>query len=703
MKTNCDIGYVNTLLTKAKEAEHHSTEKALILSKEALNIAKMCHYKNQEGRAYVRMGRCYWINGVFDDAIDCLNQGLMVAEQVNDKVTYTEALNGRGNVFITMELFDQASADYLKALRYASEFQLSEQESKLLNNLGTLHEELKDYQQALKYFKYSLDLAQKLDDNYGVAIAYLNMGNVYLGLDDLTQAQTCVDLALAYAIETDKTLFLAHIYESLGKLSFQEKAYESAIGFYDTAIEKAKESQDLNILVRIYIDLALAYDKHKDFIAADDCFQKAFQLSETIGVVEFMPKIHEHMALFYEKNDRFDQAQKHYKAYYNLSKKIEDNRRKERIKSIEIQSKLKESQAETESYRRLSEKLENSYQQMRVVSKIGQTMTATHKLSEIFDQLYKQVNQLMDAQSLGVALYDQDNQKLVFELLIENGQAQETLALSIDNKKSWLVWSFLNKKTLRINDAEAEYKKYLEDVSNSRGELMLSAMYAPLMIEGQPLGVLTIQSKEKNQYHEQDEVLLETLASYLAIAIKNAIKSKELAVLNAKLKTLSELDGLTGIPNRRLFDEKFEELWQLMMAEKNPLSLIMLDIDFFKNFNDQYGHLVGDEVVIKVAHHLQTMKRHSLDFVGRYGGDEFVMILPNCGSKEANTYAKSLKESIIKLNQEFHVEDLVTLSIGVSTTHPSKKKSKEVFLDKADHELYMSKENGKNRISSSTY
>ncbi|HKL47580.1 MAG TPA: GGDEF domain-containing protein, partial [Candidatus Izemoplasmatales bacterium] len=699
MKTNCNIGYVNTLLQKAKEAEHRSTERALDLSKEALSLAQEYQYRLQEGRAYVRMGRCYWINGAFDEAINCLNNGLSIADEVNDRPTYAEALNGRGNVFITMELFDQASVDYHNALNFSKEHGLSKQESKLNNNLGTLHEELKNYSQALKFYKQSLALAESVNDDYGIAIAYLNMGNVYLGLNDLKQSEPCINRALDYAKVEHKTLFLAHGYDSLGRLYYQKSDYKKSLEYYKIAVKKAEKSKDLNILVKIYIDLAKSYHKVNDFEHTEQCYQMALKLTKRIGVDEFMPRVHEDMAAFYEENNLFDKAFEHYKAYHNFSNTIKENRLRERIKSIDIQSELKASQAETESYRRLSKKLETSYQQMYILSKIGQSMTSTHKLHEIFEQLYDQVNKLMKVQSLGVALYDSQMHQLKFDLLVEKGEKQDYFSLSLDNKKSWAVWSFLNRKTLCINDAENEYKKYIEDVASSRGELMNSVMYAPLMVEGEPLGILTIQNKEKNSYTPQDEVLLETLASYLAIAIKNAKRSKELAKLNSKLKSLSELDGLTGIPNRRLFDARFDQLWREMEVDNDCLSLIMLDIDYFKNFNDSYGHLMGDDVVVKVAKHLESLKRDENDFVARFGGDEFIILLPRCNEGKVMSYAERLKASLIDLNNDFDVNDQVTLSIGIAVTYPNQDKTKETFLETADHQLYISKENGKNCIS----
>ncbi|QLY40774.1 diguanylate cyclase [Hujiaoplasma nucleasis] len=701
LQNNLDA--VEKLLEKAKDAEHKDTSEALKLSLEALSIAKKHHYIKQEAKADMRIGRCHWINGNFKEAIDFLSKSLKISDKINDAYTKVDALIGLGNVYVTIEILDQAISQYMKALTISKDNGFGELESKILNNIGTMHEDLKNYPVALDYYQKSLDKTLEIEDTYGQAIAYLNIGNVYFSLNDMDKSEENFHLALNYGRENDKSLLLAHCYYSLGRLHHKRGDVPLSKKYLELGIEKANESKDLYILFRILSEYADIYDQLKDYNQAHSFYQKALDVAKQIGMDELMPRFYEQVAHFYEKNNKLDLAYESYKLYNQAYKIVEENRRLERINSLEYQEKLKASLEETRIYRQLSNELRKSYQQMHVLSNIGQAMTSTHQLDLIFEQLYENVNLLMNAESLGVGLFDEESKALRFDLFIERGKLLDPFSLSLENKKSWSVWSFLNKEVVKINDIEKEYKRYIAAFASTRGDLMHSAMYAPLMVEGEVIGVFSIQAKEKNAYTDTHQDLLTTLSSYLAIAIKNATKTKQLAELNQKLKILSENDGLTSIPNRRLYDDVFSKLWMKAINQSEPLSIMMVDIDNFKDFNDHYGHLIGDEVIKKVAHLLNEHRRNENDFVARYGGDEFVIILPNCDIDEAEVYAKELQVKLAEISDNLEVTEPVTISIGLCTTQPNSKKSKDIFVSIADNQLYISKENGKNCVSSSTY
>jgi diguanylate cyclase (GGDEF)-like protein len=697
--SECKTKGIHELLSKALQAEHHNTELALDLSYQALAKAKECDFLPEIGMAHMRIGRCFWTNGDFEQALEHLDDAIEIATKVNDYVTKAEALNARGNVYVTMELFDQAVSEYHLALNLANEHQLLEQESKLLNNLGTLHEELGDNEVALDYYRQSLEKAIDQNDEYGEASAHVNMANVYLSMGDLIKTEDSILKAVDYGIPTMKTLLLAHAFNTFGRLFQEKKEYDKSIDLLKTAITKAVASKDLNILSKIYLDLGYSYQKNGDHKNAETYYLKSLELTEKIGIDEFLPRVYEYLTDFYEDIGDKEKAQLYYKKFFHISKVLQEHRREERVKSVEIRSKLKNSLEETEIYRNLSQQLRKSYEQMHIVSRIGQTMTSTHRLNSIFNQLYENINDLMAAKTLAVGFYDEDHNRLNFNWFIENDQRADDFSLSLDNKKSWMVYSFLNKETLRINDIEKEYKKHLEGYQSSRGELMYSAMYAPLIVYGEAIGVMSIQTKEKNAYTPQHEVLMETLASYLAIAIKNALRSRELAVLNRKLKDLSEQDGLTGIPNRRLFDETYQKLWLECMSQNTPLTMMMIDVDYFKRFNDDYGHLLGDDVIKAVANHLMKQKCHNDDFIGRFGGDEFIMLCKHCHEDQALEYAKRIKASFKEMNKALNIDNEITLSYGLATTLPTIDKSQNAFLDFVDEQLYISKKNGRNKIT----
>jgi len=170
------------------------------------------------------------------------------------------------------------------------------------------------------------------------------------------------------------------------------------------------------------------------------------------------------------------------------------------------------------------------------------------------------------------------------------------------------------------------------------------------------------------------------------------------------LEQLSSIDGLTEIPNRRRFDEIFEKEWARAMRSQIYLSLIMIDIDYFKQFNDTYGHAKGDQCLRKVAMTLKNSVQRPADFVARYGGEEFVVLLPETEVKPAENIAEQLRSNIhdLKITHEnSKVSEFVTISSGIATTIPVRDLSANKLNEMADQCLYDAKEKGRNRCQSS--
>ncbi len=178
-------------------------------------------------------------------------------------------------------------------------------------------------------------------------------------------------------------------------------------------------------------------------------------------------------------------------------------------------------------------------------------------------------------------------------------------------------------------------------------------------------------------------------------------QTSDLEEVNNKLKNLSYVDSLTLIPNRRNFDEYLYKEWKQAIREKEPLSLLMMDIDYFKLYNDHYGHTHGDECLKKVAETMKSTVKRPRDFIARYGGEEFVAILPNTGKKAAQAIAKKIQENLMDLkleHQKFTLGDYLTISIGVATVVPTDRMECDEIIKKADQALYKSKEMGRNQI-----
>ena len=183
------------------------------------------------------------------------------------------------------------------------------------------------------------------------------------------------------------------------------------------------------------------------------------------------------------------------------------------------------------------------------------------------------------------------------------------------------------------------------------------------------------------------------------LRIKNYL---DLKIKNDMLEKLSMYDGLTNIRNRRFFDETFEKTFSEIKRDKKSLAVLMIDIDFFKPYNDNYGHGQGDETLRKVAKALEKTIKRASDFVARYGGEEFVILLKDINKDGVEAVANNLLNAIreLKITHEFSkIENYVTVSIGVSFYNSSSDITKLELLLKADETLYNVKNSGRNNFA----
>jgi len=170
-----------------------------------------------------------------------------------------------------------------------------------------------------------------------------------------------------------------------------------------------------------------------------------------------------------------------------------------------------------------------------------------------------------------------------------------------------------------------------------------------------------------------------------------------------ELRSKAHVDGLTGIANRRRFDEHGEEIFRHAKRTGSTISLIMIDIDFFKNFNDHYGHQKGDLCLIEVANALMQETRRPFDLVARYGGEEFVVVLPDTDAAGATYIANNMRTCVEQLGIEHAKSEnssTVTISLGVATYFPIQQGLNfSEFINQADKALYQAKRAGRNRIT----
>jgi diguanylate cyclase (GGDEF)-like protein len=313
----------------------------------------------------------------------------------------------------------------------------------------------------------------------------------------------------------------------------------------------------------------------------------------------------------------------------------------------------------------------------------------SNAISSIFDtnELLKFVNDIilgvMGTNNSTIILYDEDRNRL--RIQTTNISERKELAIINDNINCKVLLDVLE-SSQPIVENFIDHEEYIF----AKGREVNSLICIPLTTKSHKIGLVLIENKFNNTFDDDNVRLMNIISQQVGIAMENAI-------LYQKMHELATTDSLTKIYNRLHFQERLSE--ELEIARKNDyrLSLSIFDIDHFKKFNDTYGHLFGDRVLIEITKTVKSMLRES-DIFARFGGEEFVILFPRMNSEE--TYKKL--ESIRKKIESTQVKDQlisasVTVSFGISA-YPETSVSDKEMISNADDALYEAKEAGRNRV-----
>ena len=239
--------------------------------------------------------------------------------------------------------------------------------------------------------------------------------------------------------------------------------------------------------------------------------------------------------------------------------------------------------------------------------------------------------------------------------------------------------------------------------SHTRAAGLKSAFAVPIILDEQVLAVLVFFKRNHNEFDTKLVKLVSAIALQLGGFMQRKRAEKALRQANQTLQRLANIDGLTQIANRRCFGKVLHREWRQSRREPAPLSLILCDVDFFKLYNDRYGHLTGDDCLKQVAQAIEQSVRRPGDLAARYGGEEFAVILPRTTTEGALCVAEQIQATLANLNI-FHdrsqVNNLVTLSMGIATLVPTADSVPEDLIAAADQALYRAKAEGRNRFCS---
>lgn len=311
-----------------------------------------------------------------------------------------------------------------------------------------------------------------------------------------------------------------------------------------------------------------------------------------------------------------------------------------------------------------------------VLERLAPLLSGHLTLDEVFHAFGMLLAQVAPATHVTIALKDPAGARVVF--LIENGAV-----VSLRERAGAPEHSI--HEVLRSGEA-----------TNTGSELC-----APLTFSGEKLGAVALRSARGLTYDAEDVALIEACAGYLSVRLHDSLMQTR----SERLANMASLDGLTGVLNRRTFNERLATEWSRGVRHATPICAIIVDIDFFKIYNDTYGHQAGDTVLAQVAQALASCISRTEDVFARYGGEEFVALLPGTSVEGALVVAERMRKTVfdLQVGHSGSALGVVTVSVGVASATATSDLRPDRVLSAADAALYEAKRLGRNRVAADAY
>ena len=541
-------------------------EIALSLSHQAMELFIDLGDKSGESQSLVSIGAIYYYMGDYDKGLDYFLRGLHQGKNIGNKESMAYAYNGAGYIY-SMQGNNKKGLNFLqKALKLSKEIRNLSLQCSILESIATLYLNDERIDKAHETFIECQKLSKQINNKRNLGYALFGIGEILLTQNKLEKA---------------KQFFL----KSLS--TYRDFGY------------KVGEAQALLYLGKVY--LQQESEESKQYL------MESLNVAEEIKAKASIYMVHEALAEFYERKGDNRSFVKHYKLYHKYKSEVykEEQELKNKYQNIQFEMDrlqkeaeinrltnvvMKEKNAELE---RKKQELEESYESISVLSKIGRDITSTLDLETILNTVYENVNQLMDAAVFGIGIYNEEEASIEYRLSVEEGKRYQPYQRMMSDKSQLAVWCIENNKEVFINDIEKEFSGYLKNIDltvltsatledGSLPKNPNSLIYLPLQIKDKIIGLISIQSFEKNKYKKHHLEILKTLASYTSAALYNAKSFETLqGTLNELKSTQSQL----------IQSEKMASLGELTAGIAHE---IQNPLNFVNNFSEVSSELVEE-------------------------------------------------------------------------------------------------------------
>lgn len=346
----------------------------------------------------------------------------------------------------------------------------------------------------------------------------------------------------------------------------------------------------------------------------------------------------------------------------------------------------------------LQQQVKRRTAELLTLGDIARDLNSILDVEELFLKLHDHVCHLTDAFVFGVGIMDKDAQGVRFDMVMEDQKRLPVYTFKLTESNRLAVQCVANNLEILIHEPEEQLNYVKEVMPPAAGIVTRSIIYVPLhRRDGEVMGCLTVQTNRSHAYDENTLRMMRTLASYTAIAIDNSFSFRKIQEQRQKLEEAAMTDYLTNLSNRRAFSELAEREYIRHQRGSSTFTVILADLDDFKQVNDTYGHEVGDQVLVRVADILKSCLREQ-DLLARWGGEEFIFLLVETDELGGKVVAEKMRTTVADARFEYSGKLLpVSMSFGVCVW--TRQMTLEDSINRADDALYSTKKDGKNHVT----
>ena len=660
------------------------------VKKIALKAYKLSNQEcNSEGivKSAYYLGMSLQYSGKVKEALEYLFIGKELCELENIEIEeLVEIYKAIGVTYLEKDEIDNTIDYFINGLELARKIKYYLGEMKILYNLANCYSDYENLEKAMSCYEKALLITNNIHVENGIVISIkAAIAGVLVKNEEFDKAEEIIIECLELLKDENDLLSETDVYYVQGKIEKAKKNYVKSLELFKKCLKIFLEFELVfnidradNEIIELYIDME-KYDEAIDLLKR----QKVKYIKE--NRYKLLLQTYEKFAnIYYKKGDM--------EKFVECIEISKDIRIKDEIAYKTHQLSLAENKLEMKNISAEKDRLKTINKELNEVSEMCKSIASESNLKQVIIQAYDNIEKVLGIAEFKMILFKSDK------------KSGYTVA---DGKDKLILEGYDSEiRDLILNSSEIfEYKEikdktqYYARLVNGEDIKITSIVAIPMVEEKEIIGTLIIYNHLLDAFEETKISTLKVLISFISVAISNADNIKKNKAITRKFDALSKLDPLAQIPNRRYFNMYVKELMDLSIKNKEYVAVALIDIDFFKMYNDYCGHLEGDNAIVVVSQVLKDTIDSYSDFLARYGGEEFVIVARNRDLDSMYTLAEDIRRNVENTTICMDCDDScknITISIGITASKICEGTNIEELINQADVALYKAKENGRN-------